>query len=171
MKNVIYTIGILLLICSCDLINKMKPAQAVKPSPSLTGSWNLLSLKGIDQAGHTHFPYEKEVKGFATFDTTQKFSLQYYAASRQALSKRDAYYCSDPEIRIAFLSGYSCFGTYRLAGDSLFLQITASMNPSSSWSEEKKYIEIHGDTLLLVSKGIILNGMMLIEHSVWIRSK
>jgi hypothetical protein len=169
MKTFLLLTVIIFFTGSCDLIDKMKPAKVSEPVPGLNGSWKLINLKGVDPAGRVHYPYEKDVTGFATFDEHNYFTMQYYASSRPLLSKRDPYYCSDPEIRIAFLSGASCYGTYQLSGDSLFLRVTASINPSWSWSMKKSYFKLQGDTLLLVSSGRLLNGLFLREHSLWLR--
>jgi hypothetical protein len=170
MKAMFFAAAFLVLIFSCNLLPK-KSAKIPKPAPAVIGSWNLITLKGIDMAGRIHYPYEKNVQGFATFDTLNNFTMQFYASSRPLMANRDPYYCSDSDIRIAFLSCNSSYGKYRLSADSLFLQLTASLNPTLSWSSERLSYKIHGDTLLLVTPGRIRNGFMLSEHTVWLRAE
>jgi len=134
------------------------------------GSWDLLFLKGFDPSGRIHYPYDKNIKGFAVFDKQNNFTIQYYDATRTRMSKSDPFYCSDAEIRIAFLSGASFFGNYHLSGDSLILNVKAASNPNMNSYSETRLYELRGDTLLMKAPAKKLNGILLQEHSVWRRS-
>lgn len=168
MKPAILTLFIVL--SSCNLLPKKQPAKKIEIAPEIVGSWELIYLKGIDPAGQIHYPYDKNVEGFAVFDKQHNFSIQYYDASRSGMSHADPFYCSDAEIRIAFLSGVSFFGNYKLKGDSLQLNIKAAGNPNLNYRKENGLIELRGDTLLLITPPQKLNGIYLQEHSVWKRS-
>lgn len=161
---------LLILITGCNLLPKKQPATKIEVVPEIIGSWKLLQVKGVDKSGHIHYPYDKSVEGFAVFDKQQNFSIQYYDASRSGMSHADPYYCSDAEIRIAFLSGVSYFGDYKLSGDSLQLNIKASVNPNLNYRKGTGVIKLQGDTLLLITPSQKLNGIYLQEHSVWKRS-
>ena len=170
MKTFLLTAVLLYFLSSCNLLPVKKPTQNENPIPDLTGSWKILTMKGVDAAGRIHYPFEKEVNGFTTFDRANNFSMQFYASSRPVFSNRDPYFCSDAEIRIAFLSESSAYGTFRQTTDSIFLQTVASNNPSRSWSHDRYAYKIHGDTLLLISSPKKINGQLLAEYSVWLRS-
>ncbi len=170
MKPAILIIFCFILITGCNLLPQKKPAKKIEITPEIIGSWELLVLKGVDPAGRIHYPYDKNVEGFAVFDKRHNFTIQYYDASRTRMSHQDPYYCSDAEIRIAFLSGTSFFGNYDLIGDSLQLKIKAACNPNLNYRMETGYFKLHGDTLLIITPLQKLNGIYLQEHSVWKRS-
>jgi hypothetical protein len=170
MKTKLLATILLFTFYSCDLLQFKKSAKNVNPLPNLVGSWTILSYKGIDASGHVHYPYEKDLKGFATFDSAYNYSIAYYTASRPVLSNRDPFFCSDAEIRIAFLSENSFYGTYRQTTDSLFFEVIASSNPSLSWSKERFRYRTHADTLLLISSPKRINGLTLNEYSLWLRN-
>ncbi|MBA7556108.1 hypothetical protein ES705_48806 [subsurface metagenome] len=130
----------------------------------------MLVLKGEDPDGHFHYPYDEDVKGFAVFDRDYNFSLQFYDATRPGLRYNDPFFCTNPEIRIAFLSGSSFFGKYRLFKDSIGMNITASLNPNLSGRQETRYYKIQGDTMLMISPVRQMNGVDLIEHSIWLKA-
>jgi hypothetical protein len=159
-----------LLFSSCNYLpDLLKPTKKTIESASIEGSWELIIYKGVDPSGRIHYPYDKDVQGFAMFDKENKFSLQVYDATRPRLSNNDPFFCSDPEIRIAFLSERSCFGTYQMRGDSILFHIDAANLPNLSGEIEKRYFELRGDTLLLIAPSRRLNGVFLAEHSVWIK--
>jgi hypothetical protein len=161
-----------LFFYSCDYLpDFLKPAKKTTDAVSIYGSWELISYKGIDPSGRVHYPYGKDVKGLAVFDKNNKFSLQLYDATRPRLSNNDPFFCSDPEIRIAFLSEQSCFGMYQMRDDSVLFQIDAANLQNLSGDIEKRYCKIKGDTLLLISPGRRLNGVFLAEHSIWINKE
>ena len=170
MRPTIPIILCLFFVTGCNFLPQKQPAKKIEIAPEIAGSWELLSLKGIDPSGRIHYPYDKNVEGFAVFDKQNNFTIQYYDASRTRMSNYDPYYCSDAEIRIAFLSGASFFGNYTLKGDSVTLKIKASENPNFNYTKERRYVEILSDTLLLISPGRKLNGIYMQEHSVWKRT-
>ena len=169
MRPAIFTLFFFILLSGCNLLPEKPPAKKIEVVPGIVGSWELIYLKGVDPAGQVHYPYDKNVEGFAVFDRQHNFSIQYYDASRTAMSRTDPYYCSDAEIRIAFLSGASFFGNYKLESDSLQLNIKAADNPNLNHRQETGLIKLHGDTLLLITPPQRLNGIYLQEHSLWKR--
>jgi hypothetical protein len=170
MKSAIYLILIPLFICSC-IENPFRKKQVESDiSPRIVGSWDLLILKGEDRQGHFQYPFDKDVKGFAFFDKNNNFSLQYFDASRPRMKNTDPFFSSDPEIRIAFLTGQSLYGKYRLFQDSIGMNIDASLNPNFSGTWEKRYYRIKGDTMLIIAPGRKVNGIFLKEYSIWLKS-
>lgn len=156
-------------ISSCEYL----PKSIINPEKntfeqSVVGSWELLSFKGVTPSGRVHYPYDTEVKGIAFFTDENNFSIQLYDATRPRLSNKDPFFCSDPEIRIAFLSERSCFGNYEVSIDSIHFYINGANLPNLSGIKETRYYELHGDTMLLVSPIRRLNGILLAEHSIWI---
>jgi len=81
----------------------------------------------------------------------------------------DPFFCSNAEIRIAFLSGYALFGKYKLFRDTVGIQIYSALNPNLSESYEKRYCKILGDTMLMIAPGKNINGVFLKEHSIWLK--
>jgi hypothetical protein len=108
------------------------------------------------------------VKGFAMFDSKNKFSIQIYDANRPRLSNNDPFFCSDPEIRIAFLSEQTSFGTCQISNDSIVFMIDAANLPNLTGKLDKRYFELHGDTMLLIAPYRRLNGILLSEYSIWV---
>lgn len=160
-----------LLCASCKyfpdfLKNRNKGIEEI----SIIGSFELMNYKGVDSSGRVHYPYEKEVKGFAVFDENSNYSFQLYNANRPPLSNADPFFCSNPEIRIAFLSERSSYGNYEIQGDSFLFRIEAAHLPNLEGKIEKRYFEMHGDTLLIIAPGRKLNGVFMREQSIWIRS-
>ncbi len=170
MRPTIFILLFCIIVAGCNLLPQRQPAKKIVIAPEITGSWKLLFLKGIDSSGRIHYPYDREIEGIAFFDSQHNFAIQYYDANRTALSNRDPYYCSDAEIRIAFLSGASFFGNYNISGDTLILNIRASGNPNMNFKREKRYYELRGDSLLIVAPARKLNGVIMQEHSIWKRS-
>lgn len=170
MKTLILLYFWALFFTSCNYLpDSFQTLKRSADKPSIVGSWKLLSYKGIDPSGRVHYPYNKDVKGYAVFDTENQFSLQLYDATRPRLSNNDPFFCSDPEIRIAFLSERSCFGTYQIMRDSILFHIDAANLPNLSGFTEKQYFELHGDTLLLIASYRRLNGIFLANQSIWIK--
>lgn len=170
MKNTFYFLLIAVLLFSCIENPFKKPVKEIEITPKIVGSWNLLMIKAKDSKGHFQYPFDKEVKGFACFDMNNNFSLQYYDASRPRMKSNDPFFSSNSEIRIAYLSGQSLFGKYRLFKDTLGLSIDASLNPNYTGMWEKRYYRIKGDTMLMIAPGRTVNGIFLEEYSIWIRS-
>lgn len=159
-----------MLFFSCIENPFKKASEDIDIAPKIVGSWNLLLLKGEDSQGHFQYPFDKEVKGFACFDSDKNFSLQYFDATRPRMSSNDPFFSGDSEIRIAFLSGRSLFGKYRLFKDTVSMNIDASLNPNLSGNSEKWYYRIKGDTMLMIAPSKKLNGVFLKEYSIWLKS-
>ncbi|MGD2034702.1 MAG: lipocalin-like domain-containing protein [Bacteroidales bacterium] len=168
-RAIIFSLSTLFLFSCIDNPFK-KPVPRVKATPKIVGTWTLLVLKSEDPEGHFQYPYDVGTKGLACFDTTNNFSIQYYDATRPGMRYDDPFFCSDPEIRIAFLSANSFYGSYNLFRDSVQLNIKASLNPNFSGTVEKWYYRTKGDTMLLVAPGKNINGVHLKEYTVWLRS-
>ena len=167
MKKAIHITICIIFLTGCNLIPQKQPAKKITIAPEITGTWKLLTMKGIDASGHIHYPFDRQVDGLAVFDKQNNFSIQYYDAARSSMSHSDPYYCSDAEIRIAFLSGLSFFGTYDHNADTLTLKIKASGNPNLNNRIERRYCKMRGDTLLMIAPAKKLNAIFLQEHSVW----
>lgn len=170
MKSAISFLFATIFLFSCDYNPLEHILKKRGNSPEIVGSWRLLYIKGEDPEGQFQYPFDMDTKGFASFDERYNFSFQYYDATRPRMKSDDPFFCSDPEIRIAYLSGQSLFGQYKLYRDSVGLHIAASLNPNISETTEKRYYKIHGDTLFIIASGRYLNGVFLKEHSVWIRA-
>ena len=170
MKTLTLLVVWALLLSSCKYAPEfLKSRQKAVEGPSITGSYHLLIYKGIDPTGRIHYPYDIEVKGFALFDNEGNYSLQLYDANRPRLSNSDPFFCSDAEIRIAFLSELSSYGNYQVQGDSIYFQPEAAHLQNLTGKTVKKYFEMHGDTLLMNAPGHRFNGVFLAEQSVWVR--
>ncbi len=170
MKRAISFLLIAMLFFSCIENPFKKTVKNIETTPKIVGSWDLLILKGEDDQGHFQYPFDKEVKGFACFDTDNNFSVQYFDATRPRMKSNDPFFSSDPEIRIAFLSGQSMFGKYRLFKDTVGMDIDVSLNPNLSGNWEKWYYRIKGDTMLMIAPGKKLNGVLLKEYSIWLKA-
>jgi hypothetical protein len=164
------------LLCFCAfflfscayLPESLKPLKKQKSEKSVTGTWELLSFKGIDPSGRIQYPYGKQVKGIAFFTDELEFSMQFYDATRPRQSTSDPFFCSDPEIRISYLTARSCFGSYSMSDDSITFSIEAANLPNLSGVNEKRYFKMYGDTMLLISPIRRLNGVFLSEHTIWV---
>ena len=171
MKTITLLCAGALLFTSCKYFpDFLKPRKKDMDTPSLIGSFELLSYKGVDPSGRVHYPYDKEVKGFAVFDENENYVFLLYDANRPALSNSDPFFCSNSEIRIAFLSERSSFGSYEVEGDSVLFKIEAAHLPNLEGKTEKRYFEMHSDTLLIIAPGRRLNGVFIREQSIWIKS-
>ena len=162
---------LILLLGACKYLPKLKQPGEPQVINQMAGTWTLITLKGEDLTGRIHYPYDEEVKGQAVFTKGMNFSIQYYDATRPALSQRDPYFCTDPEIRIAYLSANACFGTYEQKGDSLTLKISDAVNPSMGEQVCKCTLQFRGDTMLLISPLKKLNGVLMAEHAIWLREE
>jgi hypothetical protein len=173
MKTISYLlVGILLLVSCRQLPDFFKTSRKSRsPGPSLPGTYELIIYKGIDHLGRIHYPYNEKVKGIAIFDETEKFVIQLYDATRPYLSNSDPFFCSDPEIRIAFLSEKSFFGHYQFDGDTIALRFEGANLPNLTNKVEKRYYELQGDSLLIIGPARMHNGISLAEHSTWIRCR
>jgi hypothetical protein len=156
---------------ACQYLPKKGQAEQTPIVNKMAGTWSLLSLKGEDLTGRIHYPYDEKVQGQAVFTSEMNFSVQYYDATRPALSQSDPYFCTDPEIRIAYLSGNAYFGSYELKDDSLYLKIKNSTNPNLSNQICKCTLQFRGDTMLQISPMKKLNGVLMTEHTIWIREE
>ena len=170
MKSTISFLLLAVLLFSCIENPFKKTTKNIDITPKIVGSWNLLLLKGEDSQGHFQYPFDKEVKGFAYFDSNNNFSMQYFDATRPRMRSNDPFFSSDSEIRIAFLSGQSLFGKYRLFKDTVGMNIDASLNPNLSGNSEKWYYRIKGDTMLMIAPSRNFNGVFLKEYSIWLKA-
>ncbi len=169
MRYIIFYFLASILFVSCIEYPFKKAPRKIEIAPKIVGSWNLVSLKGEDSEGRFQYPFDKKVKGFAYFDNENNFSIQYYDATRPKMRFNDPFFCSNAEIRIAFLSGYALFGKYKLFRDTVGIQIYSALNPNLSESYEKRYCKILGDTMLMIAPGKNINGVFLKEHSIWLK--
>ena len=162
---------LILVLTACKYFPKLNQTEEIPVINTMAGTWFLISLKGEDLTGRIHYPYDEEVKGQAVFTDGMNFSIQYYDATRPDLSQRDPYFCSDPEIRIAYLSSSACFGTYEQKGDSLTLNISDAANPNLGGQICKCALRFRGDTMLMISPLKKLNGVLMAEHAIWLREE
>jgi len=170
MKRAIAFLLVFFPLFSCIENPFKRNAEEIEISPNIVGSWELLLLKSQDASGHFQYPFDKEVKGFASFDKYNNFSIQYFDATRPRMKYSDPFFSSDPEIRIAFLSGQSLFGKYRVFKDTVSLNIDAALNPNLSETRQNRFYRIKGDTMLLVAPGRNVNGVYLREYSIWLKA-
>ena len=174
MKRILFFLLVAGLLSSCKYLpeqfrrNKQVVEAPIK-LPKIAGTWKLLNLEARDMAGKVYYPYDEKVQGMALFNDSTHFSIQYYDATRPALSQQDPFYCTDPEIRIAFLSGSAFYGYYEEYPDTLELKIITGFNPNLQLRKRKYSIQFKGDTLLMQAPIRRWNGVLLSEHSIWLR--
>ncbi|MBN1598722.1 MAG: lipocalin-like domain-containing protein [Bacteroidales bacterium] len=169
MKTKIILFIALVLLASCNIGQNKKPAIQVQTGDALTGTWKLLVYKTESPDGHIKYPFEKDVDGMAVFDRKNNFSFQFYDGSRSRFLKSDPYFSTNPEIRIAFLTSRTSFGKYQINADTVFLKIKAALIPNYSGTVTKYFFKIKGDTLLMISPGMLQAGDLLSEHTIWIK--
>jgi hypothetical protein len=170
MKQFFFIALITLLLTSCNLIDKFRDRGKDAEIPEISGTWEIIYYKGEDDKGRLHYPFD-EVKGMAVFDKHNNYTIQFYAAERDNLSKSDPFFGSDAELRITFLTSRSAFGTYSVEGDFLILKPEAANIPNLASQPEKRPYIIKGDSMLMYSPPIRWNGIEMIEHTLWVRRK
>lgn len=171
-KNIPFTVLSVCLLVSfsgCKYLERFRQGEPEQSIPGITGTWELVYYKGEDRQGRYHYPFDREVVGQAVFDTTGSFGIQIYDAEREVFPGADPFFNSNAEIRLAFLTARASFGYYEITEGRLNLTHTAATLPNLSGTMQVNDFIIQGDSLLIVSPEVILNGIALKEHTLWVR--
>ena len=138
-------------------------------TPSLLGTWRLVSFEGRDSKGQVQHPFGERVTGQLVYDAGGNMSAQIMRDARSTFASNDAARGSDREVREAFEGYFGYFGTYSVDAvkHTVTHHVQGSSFPNAIGGDQVRFYRFEGDRLLLSTPPITLRGTSLEFVLVW----
>jgi len=152
------------------MIASLNMAQS-KSAPRLLGAWRLVSYEARDSKGELHYPLGEHVSGLLVYDAGGNMSAHVMRNDRPLFAANDAACGTDSEVRAAFESHDSYFGTYTIdqATQTVTHHVLGAAYPNWIGSDQLRHFKLDGSRLLLSTPPIVFGGQSLEYVLVWER--
>jgi hypothetical protein len=158
-----------LLVASATLLSTCQTHRPV--SPSILGTWRLLSYEARDATGTVQFPLGETVAGQLIYDSAGNMSAHVMATDRPRFASADPAGGTDLEVRTAFERFVSYFGTYTFDGrqQTITHHVQAASYPNWSGDAQLRHYRFEGPRLVLRTPAILRGGQSLEFVLTWER--
>jgi Lipocalin-like domain len=138
---------------------------------SLVGTWRLVSYEARDAQGGLHHPLGELVSGLLVYDAGGNISVHVMRNGRPLFAVNDAACGTDSEVRAAFESYDSYFGTYTIdqARQTVTHHVRGASYPNWTGSDLRRHFKFDGSRLLLSTPPIVFGGQSLEYVLIWER--
>lgn len=135
------------------------------------GEWSLVSMTNESSDGVISYPNGKNVKGLLIYSDHNTISAQLGNSERNKFQSNDFRFGKDDEIKLAFNSYISYFGTYEINTEKHFVihNIEMSLFPNWIGTKVKRYFEFNGECLVLRATPILENEIEVTPTLRWKR--
>ena len=123
------------------------PAAADMATPSLAGSWTLVSADVIHRDGTRGHDYGDLPKGLMMIDAQGHYSLQIYRSDRPHYASGDRARGTAAEYQGNALGISTHFGTVQADAGVLLFSIDSASFPNQDGSQQKRPYKLDGDEL------------------------
>jgi hypothetical protein len=138
-------------------------------SPSLIGTWNLLSWEIRASVGTVTYPLGESPRGVIVYDESGRMAVQLMDPDRLPSESSDPFGAEPDEIVTAWMGFISYAGRYEV--DSRQLTVTHHLEICSfpNWvgTEQRRFYEFDGDLLVLSTPPISLGGESTVSTLLW----
>jgi len=142
-------------------------------TPSFAGTWQLVDAFALTPDGkRLPSPLGEKVLGQIMYDDRGNMSAQLMADERPRFSVRSMDEVPAEEVKEAFLSYTSYWGTYRIdaAAGTVTHHVIGANAPSWPGGEQVRYFELNGNRLTLKTPPIRgRDGVKLVQQLIWER--
>lgn len=170
MKNHLSIASLLLMFAMCLPTGDAYPAAS---SPSLIGTWKLISLKQVKADGSSSDLYGSSPLGQLIYNSHGIMSVQFQTADLPKCGTLDRRKCSDSAARLAFDNYLGYWGRYKLSADgkSIMHIIEGASAPDWIGTSQQRFFELSGDRLTLTTPMQQIAGVESKTVLVWQREK
>ncbi|HMM74582.1 MAG TPA: lipocalin-like domain-containing protein [Gammaproteobacteria bacterium] len=140
---------------------------------SFAGTWRLVDAFALTAEGkRLPSPLGEKVLGQIMYDEQGNMSAQLMAEGRPLFSARSMDQVPAEEVKQAFLSYTSYWGTYRIdaAAGTVTHHVIGANAPSWPGGDQVRYFELNGNRLTLKTPPIRgRDGVKLVQQLIWER--
>jgi hypothetical protein len=141
------------------------------PTPSLVGTWRLVSFEARDSKGQLQYPLGEHVSGLLMYDAGGNMSAHVMRNDRSRFAANDPGRGTDAEVRAAFDGHASYFGTYTIdeATQTVTHHVRGAWYPNWIGYDQLRYFKFEGSHLLLFTPPLVSSGESLEYVATWER--
>ena len=143
----------------------------IPATPSLLGTWQLVSFEARDSKGQLHYPLGERVSGLLVYDAGGNMAAHVMKNSRTLFAANDPDCGTDAEVRAAFESYASYFGTYTVdpARQTVTHHVRGAWYPNCIGSDQLRHFKFKGSRLVLSTSALTSSGESLEYILTWER--
>ena len=135
----------------------------------LIGAWRLVSYQAHTEDG-VLYPLGEDATGYIMYTPDGYMSVVMTASGRANFASGDVLAGTDEEKIAAAGTYISYCGKYDYQGDRVIHQIEAAFFPNRVGTDQTRYIELDGDTLVLTTPPMLMAGQSRNGRIVWERA-
>ena len=141
------------------------------PLDQFAGSWRLVSAEGHSTDGSVTYDWGKQPLGRAMFDTGGRLSLHLVDPDRPDFESADFLRPTADELSKAFNGYFGYFGSCTVDPDqkTVTFHIEGAAYPNYIGSDQVRYYEIEGNTLVLRTPPERAGGEDIVYYVTWER--
>jgi hypothetical protein len=138
-------------------------------SPTLVGTWNLLSWEVRSSIGTTTRPIGESPTGVITYDATGRMAVQLMSGDRPRCESPDPFGATPDEIVAAWMGFISYAGRYEHdpVGKTVIHHVEICSFPNWVGTTQERFYEFDGDLLVLSTAPISLGGESAVSTLLW----
>ncbi|HEY2500584.1 MAG TPA: lipocalin-like domain-containing protein [Mycobacterium sp.] len=137
----------------------------------LVGRWQLTTWTASDEAGAVKMPFGEDPQGCLIYTAGGWMRVQLAAANRAELATATAFGGAEGERADAYSSYVAYCGEYWLEGDVMVHRVRMSLYPNWVGREQRRFVELSGDRLVLQTPLIPVSGQSPINRLSWARAE
>jgi hypothetical protein len=136
------------------------------------GTWRLISFESRDEVGNVQYPFGPKVAGQLSYDADGNMSALVIGTTVPRFAADDLRKGTDAEVRAAFESGVSYFGTYRVdvASGTVTHHVLGATFPNWVGTNQVRYFRAEGRRLTLSAPPMPVGGHQVTPTLVWERA-
>jgi lipocalin-like protein len=144
---------------------------ATMADDGLVGTWRLTSWSARREDGVVTYPFGERAEGSLVYTAGGWMIAMLAASDRVSLSAGDGVGGSEAERAAAFSTYVAYCGTYEVEGDVVVHRVAMSLFPNWVGGEQKRYLELSGDELVLRMPPLEIEGKVTVNEFRWIREE
>jgi Lipocalin-like domain len=140
-------------------------------TPTLVGTWRLISFEARDSEGRVQYPLGQNVSGLLVYDGAGNICAHVMRNDRSLFAAKDPAHGTDAELRAAFEDYSSYFGTYTIdqAKQTVTHHVRGAWYPNWIGHDQVRHFKFDGSRLLLSASPMIWGGQSLEYVLTWER--
>ncbi|HKE94748.1 MAG TPA: lipocalin-like domain-containing protein [Povalibacter sp.] len=145
------TVTACLFACALWTIVPAARAQSTPDSPSIVGTWRLVTYEDRPDSGPSRFPFGAHPTGLLIYDATGHMSVQIMKVPHPKVASGDEEHATDAEKTALYDAYVAYFGTYRVDPDRGVVVHHAEGDLSDVYvgRDESRPYELSADRLVL----------------------
>ena len=138
-------------------------------SNPLIGAWRLVTYEA-HTGDDVLYPLGEDASGYIMYTPDGYMSVLMMAAGRQNFEAGDMLAGTDDEKLAAASTFVAYCGRYDYQGDRVIHKIEVAFYPNRVGTEQVRYVQLHGDELILTTPPMVLAGKSRKGRIVWQRA-